>query len=77
MESFLKEKVINQYVGKVPVENYLADLLVDLEKLDVCLEKAEMKIKTLKQLNNRHKNIIDAQRVMLKQAEFESSQLNI
>lgn len=29
-----------------------------------------MKISVLKQLNNRHKNIIDAQRVMLKEFEF-------
>jgi hypothetical protein len=73
MENYLETKVINQNVGSLPVENYLAELLVSLEKKDVDLEKADMKIKTIKQLNNRHKNIIDAQRVMLKQAEFEVS----
>lgn len=71
MEKYLETKVINQNVGALPVENYLAELLMSLEKKDVDLEKADMKIKTIKQLNNRHKNIIDAQRVMLKQAEFE------
>lgn len=71
MNNYLESKVINQSVGNIPVENYLADLLLELEKKEVNLELADAKMKVMKQLNNRHKNIIDAQRVMLKQAEFE------
>ena len=40
------------------------------QRKEIEKEQCEMKISVLKQLNNRHKNIIDAQRVMLKEFEF-------
>ena len=76
MKSYLESKVINQNIGNVPIENYLADLLLEIERAEVDVVKSELKIKTLKQLNNRHKNIIDAQRVMIKQMEVENYQPN-
>lgn len=76
MKNVLKEKVINQNVGGMPMENYLSDLLAKLDKEEIDKVSCESKIAVLKQLNNRHKNVIDAQRVMLKQAEFETMKLN-
>lgn len=76
MKSSLEEKVINQNIGEVPVENYLADLLLKIESDEVDLRKCETKIAVLKQMNNRHKNIIDAHRVEIKQMEFERDNMN-
>lgn len=76
MKNVLKEKVINQNVGGMSMENYLSDLLAKLDKEEIDKVSCESKIAVLKQLNNRHKNVIDAQRVMLKQAEFENMKLN-
>lgn len=76
MKNVLEEKVINQNVGGMPMENYLSDLLAKLDKEEIDKVSCESKIAVLKQLNNRHKNVIDAQRVMLKQAEFETMKLN-
>lgn len=76
MKNVLEEKVINQNVGGMSMENYLSDLLAKLDKEEIDKVSCESKIAVLKQLNNRHKNVIDAQRVMLKQAEFETMKLN-
>ena len=76
MENVLKDKVINQNVSGMPMESYLSDLLAKLDREEVDKVNCENKIAVLKQLNNRHKNVIDAQRVMLKQAEFEKIGLN-
>lgn len=73
MEDVLKEKVIEQNVNGIPMENALADLIARLDKAEVDKSVMEQKISVYKQLNNRHKNIIDAQRVQLKVAEFELS----
>lgn len=66
----LKEKVIGQQIAGIMMENYFADMIEKIDKKEIEKEQCEMKISVLKQLNNRHKNIIDAQRVMLKEFEF-------
>lgn len=71
MEHVLDEKVIGQKIGNVNMEDYIADLLEQIEKGEIEKEKVENQYKILKQLNNRHKNIIDAQRVKNKSLESE------
>lgn len=71
MEHVLDEKVIGQKIGNVNMEDYIADLLEQIEKGGIEKEKVENQYKILKQLNNRHKNIIDAQRVKNKSIESE------
>ena len=71
MEHVLDEKVIGQKIGNVNMEDYIADLLEQIEKGEIEKEKLENQYKILKQLNNRHKNIIDAQRVKNKSLESE------
>lgn len=70
MEDVLKKTVIEQQVGGITMENALADLIARLDKAEVDKALVDQKIAVYKQLNNRHKNIIDAQRVQLKIAEF-------
>lgn len=72
MESFLKEKVIDQQVNGLPMEDYLAQLCEQVENDKIERIKSEGIIAITKQINNRHKNIIDAQRVLLKEKEFEN-----
>ncbi len=67
----MDEKVIGQKIGNVNMEDYIADLLEQIEKGEIEKEKVENQYKILKQLNNRHKNIIDAQRVKNKSIESE------
>ena len=71
MEETLRNKVIEQNIAGIPMENFIADALAKLDNEQVEKEQLEMKVAFLKQLSNRHKNIIDAQRVELKQLEFE------
>lgn len=71
MEHVLDEKVIGQKIGNVNMEDYIAGLLEQIEKGEIEKEKVENQYKILKQLNNRHKNIIDAHRVKNKSLEAE------
>lgn len=73
MEDVLSKTVINQQVKGIPMENALADLIAKLDEVEIEKSVMEQKISVYKQLNNRHKNIIDAQRVQLKVAEFSLS----
>ena len=75
MESFLKEKVIDQQINGVPMEEYLASLCEQVENDKIEKSKSESIIAITKQMNNRHKNVIDAQRVMLKEQEFQISSM--
>lgn len=75
MESFLKEKVIDQQINGVPMEEYLASLCEQVENDKIEKSKSESIIAISKQINNRHKNVIDAQRVMLKEQEFQISSM--
>ena len=73
MEDVLSKTVINQQVKGIPMENALADLIAKLDEVEIEKSVMEQRIAVYKQLNNRHKNIIDAQRVQLKVAEFSLS----
>ena len=75
MESFLKEKVVDQQINGVPMEEYLASLCEQVENDKIEKSKSESIIAISKQINNRHKNVIDAQRVMLKEQEFQISSM--
>ena len=75
MESFLKEKVIDQQINGLPMEEYLASLCEQVENDKIEKIKSESIIAISKQINNRHKNVIDAQRVMLKEQEFQISSM--
>ena len=75
MSSFLKEKVVDQQINGVPMEEYLAQLCEQVENDKIENAKADSVIAIAKQINNRHKNVIDAQRVMLKEQEFEIQHL--
>lgn len=75
MENVLQQKVVFQQIGNVNMEDFIADPLERIEKGEVEKENVEMQNQVLKQLNNRHKNIIDAQRVMNKCLEIELAHL--
>ena len=75
MNSLLKEKVIDQQINGQSMENYLAQLCEQVENDSIEKVKSESIIAISKQINNRHKNVIDAQRVMLKEQEFEIQNL--
>ena len=75
MENVLQQKVVFQQIGNVNMEDFIADLLERIEKGEVEKENVEMQNQVLKQLNNRHKNIIDAQRVMNNCLEIELAHL--
>ena len=70
MENVLNKAVIGQKINGVSMEDYIADMIERIERGEIEKEQREDTIKTLKQLNNRHKNIIDAQRVRLKSLEL-------
>lgn len=65
-------KVINQEVGGQRSADYLADKLVELERKNVDIQKMDTLLRGYKQLNNTNKNVIDAQRVALKEYEYEN-----
>ena len=65
-------KVINQEVGGQRAADYLADKLVELERKNVDIQKMDTLLRGYKQLNNTNKNVIDAQRVALKEYEYEN-----
>ena len=75
MNSILKEQVINQKIDGILMENYLAQLCEQIENDKIENVKVDRIIVVNKQLNNRHKNIIDSQRQMLKEQEFEIQRL--
>jgi hypothetical protein len=57
------------------MEEYLASLCEQVENDKIEKIKSESIIAITKQMNNRHKNVIDAQRVMLKEQEFQISSM--
>lgn len=76
MEHELKQRVINQQIAGVSMEDFIADLIEKSEKGEIDNEKLETYNKLLKQENNRHKNITDAYRVINKSMELELLRLN-
>lgn len=76
MEHELKQKVINQQIAGVSMEDFISDLIERSEKGEIENEKLETYNKLLKQENNRHKNITDAYRVINKSLELEFLRLN-
>jgi hypothetical protein len=68
-----KERVIKQKVGGKSMEDYMAEKLMEIEEKKVDLLSADVLIKGYKQLNVRHKNIIDAQRIEVKVSEFNNA----
>lgn len=71
MVNVLDKAVIGQKINGVSMEDYIANMIERIERGEIEKEQREDTIKTLKQLNNRHKNIIDAQRVRLKSLELD------
>lgn len=66
------ERVIHQKIGEKSMADFIADTLLQIESNELDLEKADAIIKGCKQLNVHHKNIIDAQRVEIKQLEIKN-----
>ena len=76
MYNELETKVIRQNVAGVSMEDYMADMIERMERKELENIDAETRIKAYKQLNVRHKNIIDAQRVINKSLELELMRLS-
>lgn len=74
LKNEINERVIGQNIGSETMENYMAKKLLEIEANELDIEKADILIKSYKQLNVRHKNIIDAQRLELKVSEFNTTQ---
>ena len=73
MKDYLEQKVVNQQVSGVPMERYLANLCVKVEEDELKLNKAKTLVSILKELNSRHKIVIDAQKVMMKSITMEKT----
>lgn len=71
MNNVLNEQVYDTKIGGVGETQAIANMLEQIDNGSIEKEKLEMKISAYKQLNNRQKNIIDAQRVELKMKQFE------
>jgi hypothetical protein len=67
------KQVTNQTIDGLPMAEYIANLAVQLDNAEVDKERMQIKLQVMKQLNNHHKNIIDALRVEAK-IKYESSQ---
>ena len=76
MEHELKQKVIDQQIAGVSMEDFISGLIERSENGEIENEKLETYNKLLKQENNRHKNITDAYRVINKSLELELLRLN-
>jgi len=72
MENLELEKVVSQKINGIPMEEFMANAIVELEEKDLQLELAKLKNSYFQQMNNRHKNIIDAQREKLKEYVHQS-----
>jgi hypothetical protein len=70
VEIVTKQRVIEQEIGGKSMEDYMSEKLIEIENQKLDLLVSDMIVKGYKQLNVRHKNIIDAQRLELKQLEF-------
>lgn len=77
MVNVLDKAVIGQKINGVSMEDYIANMIERIERGEIEKEQREDTIKTLKQLNNRHKNIIDAQRVRLKSLELDIEEYKV
>ena len=53
--------------------NYMADLLKKNEKQEIDIERGKISIGILKQMNNRSRLLLDAQKFELKEKEMKSS----
>lgn len=60
MEKVLTKAVISQKVDGISMENYLARLLERVERDEIEIQKSNAIVSVSRQLNNRHKNIINA-----------------
>lgn len=68
----LKEKYeLDQTVNGIGLMQFMANLLESNEKKDIEVERGKLSVNILKQMNNRSKLIIDAQRVELKLKDFQ------
>lgn len=68
----VRKRVVEQEIGVKSMENYMAEKLMEIERNKLDLYKADVLIRAYKQLNVRHKNIIDVQRVALKEVQLEA-----
>ena len=72
ISSEAKKRVVEQDVGFNTMENYMAEKLMEIEQNKIDSYKADTLIRGYKQLNVRHKNIIDVQRLQIKERQLES-----
>lgn len=68
----VRKRVVEQEIGVKSMEDYMAEKLMEIERNKLDLYKADVLIRAYKQLNVRHKNIIDVQRVALKEVQLEA-----
>lgn len=68
----VRKRVVEQEIGVNSMEDYMAEKLMEIERNKLDLYKADVLIRAYKQLNVRHKNIIDVQRVALKEVQLEA-----
>lgn len=67
-----KKRVVQQEIGVNSMEDYMAEKLMEIERNKIDSFKVESILKGYKQLNVRHKNIIDAQRLEIKERQLNS-----
>lgn len=64
------KRIIEANVDGQTMEDYLCDLLTDLDTKEVEMEKMAMKISVLKQINNRHNNLNNSYKYELAEARL-------
>ena len=70
------KEVTKQTIDGLPMAEYLANMAVQMDAAELDKERAQLKLNVIKQLNNHHKNIIDALRVEAKinEMKYEANQ---
>lgn len=69
LEEIKKDYALDVQVDGMSSVKYMAHLLERNEKAEIDLERVRESNKTLKQMNNHSRNIIDAVRMELRRAE--------
>jgi len=70
MQNEFLKNVATQKIDGIPMEEFMSNAIKKLDDAEVDREIAQLKIRAFQQLNNRHKNVIDAQRVQLREYEL-------
>ena len=73
MKTTVERFELNTKIMGKSTMNYMADLLKKNENQEIDIERGKLSIGILKQMNNRSRLLLDAQKFELKEKEMKSS----